>query len=180
MTQASPTDPRQVVVALFEDRRFAEQAVRDLQREGFERDRISVLLRHDEADVSAEEMVELDREANEEGTGIAVGSTVGGLAGLLGGLAMFSIPGIGPLLGIGVLATTIGGAALGAAAGERFAADHDWTLPEENAERYRAAVEAGGVVLAVDTRTAEEVTRARQALAEHGAEEVEVRPKGSA
>jgi len=177
MDQSLPIESRQVVVALFDDRRFAEQAVRDLQREGFERDRISVLLRHNEADVSARELVEIDREANEEGTGIAVGSTVGGLAGLLGGLAMFSIPGIGPLLGIGVLATTVGGAALGAAAGERFAADHDWVLPEENAQRYRTAVESGSVVMAVETRSPEEVIRARQALAEHGAEEVEVRPR---
>ena len=177
MNQSLPGDPRQVVVALFDDRRFAEQAVRDLQREGFERGQISVLMRHDDSDVSAEELIEFDREANEDGTGVAVGSTVGGLAGLLGGLAMFSIPGIGPLLGIGVLVTTVGGAALGAAAGQRFAADHDWVLPERHTERYRAAVESGSVVLAVDTQTPEEVKRAREVLAEHGAEEVEVRPR---
>lgn len=177
MAESASSGFRQVVVALFDDRRFAEQAVRDLQREGFSRDRISVLLRNSDTDVSAAEMIEIDREADEEGTGVAVGSTVGGLAGLLGGLAMFSIPGVGPLLGIGVLATTIGGAALGAAAGERFAADHDWTLPEEHAQRFRAAVETGRVVLAVETRSAEEAVRAREALAEHGAEEVQVQPR---
>lgn len=169
----APNQP-QLVLAIFADRARAETAVRALHERGFAADRISVLLRHDEVEISPEQAVALDREAESLSTTVALGSTVGGLAGLLGGLAVFSIPGIGPLLGVGVLATTIGGAALGAYAGERATHFQELGVPAERSERYSTALESGSVVLAVSAHSADEVMRAREVLALQQAEEIDV------
>ena len=171
-----PQDPEQpqVVLAIFDDRARAEAAVQALSERGITRDQLSVLFRHDDVNITSEEMVALDREAEATGTAVAFGGTVGGLAGLLGGLAVFSIPGIGPFLGVGVLATTIGGAALGAAAGERATHFKEFGMPDERSSRYGQALETGSVVLAVSARNAEEVMAAREALALQQADEIDV------
>jgi hypothetical protein len=51
------------------------------------------------------------------GTGAGVGATVGGVVGILTGLGIMAIPGIGPLVAAGWLATTLAGAGAGAVAG---------------------------------------------------------------
>lgn len=180
MDRSDVTGPQQpqLVLAIFETRDRAEAAVLALQQRGFSADDISVLLRHDEPEISPQTMVELDREAEATSTTVAIGSTVGGLAGLLGGLALFSIPGIGPLLGAGVLATTIGGAALGAAAGERATHFKELGVPEERSQRYGSALASGNVVLAVSARNADEVMRAREVLTAQQAQEIDVHPQG--
>jgi hypothetical protein len=50
-------------------------------------------------------------------TGATVGAVVGGGAGLLAGLGLLAIPGLGPVVAVGWLATTVAGAAAGAGAG---------------------------------------------------------------
>lgn len=171
---ANTSNQPQLVLAIFDDRAHAETAVRALHERGFVPDNISVLLRHDDVTISPEEAVALDREAESTSTAVAFGSTVGGLAGLLGGLAAFSIPGVGLLLGAGVLATTIGGAALGAMAGERATHFKELGVPEDRSERYGTALESGSVVLAVSAHSADEVMQAREVLALHQAAEIDV------
>lgn len=173
------TEP-QVVLAIFDDRGHAEAAVRELQARGIPNERLSVLARHDDTTITPEQMVELDREAEATGTAVALGGTVGGLAGLLGGLAVFSIPGIGPLLGAGVLATTIGGAALGAAAGERATHFRELGLPDDRSTRYGTALESGSVIVAVHAQGADDVMVARETLALHKADEIDVQPARAA
>lgn len=170
---------RQLVLAIFSERQRAESALRALQQTGLSSDQISVLFRHDDASVTPEEAVAIDREAEATGTAVAFGGTVGGLAGLLGGIAMFSIPGLGPLFGVGVLATTLGGAALGSAAGERAVHFGQLGLPEERHGRYGTAVESGETVVAVAANNAQEVMRSREVLALEQADEIDVLPQQS-
>src|SRR5947207_15108738 len=54
-----------------------------------------------------------DDRAEAAGAGAGVGATVGGVAGLLAGLGMMAIPGIGPVVAAGWLASTLAGAAAG-------------------------------------------------------------------
>jgi hypothetical protein len=172
-------DERQLVLAIFSERQRAESALRALQQTGLNNDQISVLFRHDDASITPEEAVAIDREAEATGTAVAFGGTVGGLAGLLGGIAMFSIPGLGPLFGVGVLAATLGGAALGSAAGERAVHFGHLGLPEERHGRYGTAVEAGETVVAVSANNAQEVMRSREVLALEQADEIDVLPQQS-
>ena len=175
--RAPAADEPQTIMAIFSERGRAEAAIQALRQRGIPQDRISLLVRHDDVAVTPEEAVAIDRDAESAGTAVAVGSTVGGLAGLLGGLAMFSIPGIGPFLGVGVLATTIGGAALGSAAGERAYEFGHLGLAEERSKRYGSALEVGEIVLAVVADTAAEVMTSREVLAQQQADEIDVLPR---
>lgn len=170
-----PNQP-QLVMAIFTEQKRAEAAVQALLQQGFSNDQLSVLLRHDDVTISPAEAVAMDREAEATGTAVAFGGTVGGLAGLLGGLAMFSIPGLGPLFGVGVLATTLGGAALGSAAGERAVHFGHIGVPDERSGRYSTALEAGEVVLAVSAADAQQVMKSREVLALQQADEIDVFP----
>ena len=175
LDQVRTTEP-QLVLATFTSQQQAGAAIHALRGRGVPEQNISVVVRHDTPEVSAEEMAALDREADATGTDVAVGGMAGGLAGFVAGLALFSIPGLGPFLGIGVLAGTLGGAALGSAVGERAAHFTSLGLPNERAEHYRTALGAGHTVVAITAPDAEAVMVAREVLAEHGADEIDVHP----
>jgi hypothetical protein len=164
----------QTVFAIFREREEAGAAIGALQQQGFPPEQISAALRHDQAEVTPEEIEIIDQEAEATGAGVAVGGTAGGLVGFLGGLALSAIPGIGPFFGLGVLVTTLGGAAVGSALGERLAELGQLGVPEERTHRYGEALEAGHVMVAVSANDADEVIRAREALALHHADEIEV------
>jgi hypothetical protein len=174
MNMTPPTDQPQHVVALFDDRARAGTAIEALQAQGIAPERISVALQQDQAETTPEEIKAIEREAEQTGTGVAVGSTASGLAGLLGGLALTAIPGLGPFVGVGVLVSTLGGAALGSALGERIAQLGTLGVPEERLQRYGTALEAGRVMVAVSAQDADEVIRIREALAVHNADGIEV------
>ena len=173
--QARLSEP-QIVLATFENHEQAGTAVQALRGRGIPEANISVAVRHDPLEVSAEEMAELDKEAEDTGTDVAVGSAAGGLAGFVAGLALFSIPGFGQFLGLGVLAATLGGAAIGSAAGERLAHFTALGVPEDRAERYGEALGAGHVVVAITAPDAQTVMVAREVLGEHEADEIDVHP----
>ena len=166
----------QIVLATFMDPERAGAAVNALRAQGVAEENISVAVRHDARDISAEEMAAIDREAEAVGTDVAVGSVAGGLAGFVAGLALFSIPGLGPFLGVGVLAGTLGGAALGSAVGERASHFTALGVPQERADLYHGALAAGHVVVALTTNDRETVMLAREALTLNGAEEIDVHP----
>jgi hypothetical protein len=58
-----------------------------------------------------------DHAADDAGKGATTGGLIGGAGGLLAGLGMLAIPGLGPVVAAGWLASTAVGAAIGAAAG---------------------------------------------------------------
>jgi hypothetical protein len=176
-SDVTPTRP-QLVLATFDERTPAAAAVNSLRERGVPDASISVVVRHDTPEISAEEMAALDKQADAIGTDVAVGSMAGGVAGFLTGLALFSIPGLGPFLGIGVLAGTLGGAALGSALGDRVAHLSTLGIPEERASRYHTALESGHVVVAITAPDAQTVMIAREILASNGAEEIDVHPYG--
>ena len=175
LDQVKPTEP-QLVLAAFDEQTRAGTAVHALRARGVPEENISVVVRHDQPEISAEEMAALEEEAEATGTDVAVGSMAGGLAGFVAGLALFSIPGLGPFLGIGVLVSTLGGAALGSAMGERMAHLTQLGVPHERAEFYHTALEAGHVVVAVTAPDAEAVMVAREVLTINGATEIDVHP----
>src|SRR5215207_5020166 len=103
------------VVGLFEKRSQAEAAIRELRQSGFISDQIGLAM-HD----SDQQQVDNDgKGATESATaeGATVGALTGGVVGsLVGLLGFFLLPGSGPILVGGVLASLVG-AGLGAATG---------------------------------------------------------------
>lgn len=112
----------------------------------------------------------------EEGaaTGAVAGGTVGGFIGLLQALAALSIPGIGPVLAGGTVATilmnTLAGGAIGAATGGLVGALAGLGIPEEQARIYNDRLSQGHYLLIVEG-SVYEIERAEGILTGRGIQE---------
>jgi hypothetical protein len=107
-------------------------------------------------------------------TGAVTGGTVGGFIGLLQALAALSIPGIGPVLVGGTVATillnTLAGGAIGAAAGGLVGALAGLGIPEERATIYNERLSRGHYLLIVEG-SVYEIERAEEILTGRGIQE---------
>jgi uncharacterized protein (TIGR02271 family) len=155
------------VVGLFRKTIAAERAIRDLKDAGFTDQQIGVLMRDkDEARRVAEQTGTKAGEA--AAAGAITGGALGGLVGVLAGIGALVIPGIGPIVAGGALASTLAGAGIGAAAGGLLGALVGLGIPEEEARYYELGLQEGGILVSVDagSRTVE----ARDILVRAGAE----------
>jgi uncharacterized membrane protein len=91
-----------------------------------------------------------------EGAGIGAG--VGGAAGLLAGLGLLAIPGIGPVVAAGWLASTAAGAVAGAAAGGLVGSFTSAGVDEDEAHYHAETVRRGGSVVSVKAADAHAAT----------------------
>jgi hypothetical protein len=139
------------VIALFEFEDEANRAADNLVGEGFSRDSINIIVGHDLS--HPEDYVEAKDDAGGKivgsvGKGLAVGGGVGVLAG---GLSSLLLPGVGPFIFAGALATMLTGAGLGASVGGVMATLMQAGVDESNARLFESALRHGGVVLALRT-----------------------------
>jgi uncharacterized protein (TIGR02271 family) len=139
------------VVGLFRHQPDAERAIRELRDAGFADDQIGVLMR--DRDRQQELAKGTGSKAGEgAATGAVSGGVVGGVLGLLAGIGALAIPGIGPIVAGGALASTLAGAGIGAAAGGLIGALVGMGVPEEEARYYDQAVREGGILVTVYAR----------------------------
>lgn len=93
------------------------------------------------------------------GKGAAAGGALGAGAGVLAGLGMLAIPGLGPVVAAGWLASTAVGAAVGAAAGGAtgglLGALKEAGHGDDDAHVYAEGVRRGGTLVSVKTTDAE-------------------------
>jgi hypothetical protein len=174
-TPARDLRGRAVIAGLFTDRDEAVAAIEDIKAAGFRPEDVGVAMR----DRTAQgELVEDTGTKAAEGAaaGAVGGGALGALVGFLVGLGALAIPGIGPVVAGGALATAFGlaggtavaGAGIGAAAGGIVGALVGMGIPEEEARYFEAGFRAGGVLVTVNGRD-----RAPEALAileRHGAD----------
>ena len=130
------------VTHLYDDYAQAQNAVRDLEAAGFSAGDVSIVSRY-------RDNGELVDEASGAATGASVGALAGAGTGLLTALGVIAIPGLGPLVAAGVLATTLAGTAAGAAAGGLLGALTDYGVSEEDAHVYSEGVRRGGTLVTV-------------------------------
>ena len=157
------------VVGLFAHRAAAEAAIRDLQEAGFPPDRIGVAMqeRVEQGDL-------LEGVGGEPAEGAAKGAVSGGLAGgLLGLLSSLLIPGVGPVVVGGVLASTLTGAGIGAATGGLLGVLIALGVPDGDARHFDSGLRSGGALVTVDAGA-----RTPEALAILGSHEVDLGPGG--
>jgi hypothetical protein len=144
------------VVGMFTNRPDAEAAIRELKAAGFGDDRIGVALQDREEPGDLRDRIEASgREAaGSAAKGAVSGGLVGGLIGLLGSLL---IPGVGPIVVGGVLASTLTGAGIGAATGGIIGALVALGVPEADARHFDEGLRSGRTLVTVDAgaRTAE-------------------------
>ena len=147
----------ETVVALFSGYADADRAVDTLIQRGFDRSTVGVVA--SEATVTSHNGVVTEAPVDLVG-GTSDGAVLGGLAGLLVGVAALVIPGVGPLFVAGALASvvtsTLAGATVGAVTGGLLGALTDLGLPEADAKLYSEGVNAGGVIVTVNTDRGDE------------------------
>jgi uncharacterized protein (TIGR02271 family) len=134
------------VVGLFTDRTDAENAIRQLRDAGFTEKQIGLAMRDRD-----EQRTLIEDTGTTAAEGAAVGAVSGGvLGGLIGLLGSLLIPGIGPIVAGGVLASTLAGAGIGAAAGGIIGALMGLGVPEADAQHFDRGFRSGGVIVTVD------------------------------
>ncbi|NEQ19581.1 MAG: DUF1269 domain-containing protein [Microcoleus sp. SIO2G3] len=165
-------------VGVFSSRREAEYALTELRDAGFPMNKISIIARDAdrEGDIAGVETQKRVGNKADEGaaTGAVTGATLGGITGLLVGLGTLAIPGVGPILLAGEVATTLAttavGAGIGAATGGLLGALIGLGIPEERAKVYNDRVSRGDYLVIVDG-TDDEIRRAETVLTNQGIQE---------
>jgi len=170
-------------VGVFSSRQEAEQALNQLNHSGFPMDKVSVIARDADRqdDIAGVDVSDLRfaaalryRVGNKADEGAAsgalTGGTLGGITGLLVGVGALAIPGVGPVVLAGevatALATTLAGTAIGAAAGGLLGALIGLGIPEERAKVYSDRVSKGDYLVIIKG-TDDDIARAEAILNSH-------------
>lgn len=168
-----------MVLGIFSMDDDAAEAIRELNRDGYDPKDISIMMRDNQGVVT--------ESGSRVGEGLVSGATTGGIIGALAGLAIgvgaIVIPGVGgflvggPLavaLGItGAAATTVTGAVTGVVAGGIVGALIGLGIPEEEARSYEESINRGGILVAVPAREGEE-QEAADVLDEYHADQIKI------
>jgi hypothetical protein len=166
------------VVGLFKNQAEAGAAIRDLKAEGFTNEQIGVATqdrseRGEDRTKAAADEDQLGKIAEETATGMAEGAAVGALTGgvvggLVGLIGSLLIPGLGPVVVGGVLASTLMGLGIGAATGGLIGALVGMGVPEEDAKYFDARFREGGTLVTVNAESS--TPEALAILQRHGAD----------
>jgi hypothetical protein len=165
------------VAGVFRSRERAEHAAVDLRQAGL----LSINLLIPGATASQVYAVPTT-ETEQPGMGKAVGGVLGGALGMAAGMelgavvATILIPGVGPVLAVGIAAAAIlgvGGVVGGAAAGAALEKDSTTGLPADELFVYKAALKQGRSVIFVEARDDDEAAQADAVLANAGAESID-------
>jgi uncharacterized membrane protein len=168
------------LLGIFSQRMSAENAIAELERDGFNPRDISLIMK----DQTTGQTVTHQGGSNmAEGavSGAATGGVLGALAGLLVGVGAIAIPGIGALLVAGPLtgiaAATVSGAVTGVVAGGLVGGLIGLGIPEEEAKVIEGRIREGGILVAVPVLMEEEA-KVRQVFQNFGADMVRVISQG--
>jgi uncharacterized protein (TIGR02271 family) len=139
---------------LYKDYDTGARVVAELERAGIPDNDISIIANNESGWFDREGSKKIDRDADgtddrAEGAaaGAGIGATLGGLTGLLAGLGMLAIPGIGPVVAVGWLASTAAMAVAGGAAGGLIGALTQSGVSEDEAHAYAEGVRRGGTLV---------------------------------
>jgi hypothetical protein len=152
------------VIGVFRDYNEAEAVLNDFVNHGFTRENIS-LITSDRTGPTA------SAESHDATAKTGAGAAIGGVAGLVVGLAALAIPGIGPIVAAGPLAAALTGAGVGAAEGGMIGALTQAGVPRAHATSYADAVKEGGTIVAIRVDS-EQVDSAKSILNRHGAVDI--------
>lgn len=139
------------VVGVYETEQEAIIAIEDLVKQGYEKQDICVIgkdlknVNHiaDETGAVAEETA---------ATGALTGGTLGGITGLLVGVGALAIPGVGPIIAAGPIASSLIGAVAGAGLGGLTGALIGLGIPDHEAEYYGNSVKEGKILVLTKNR----------------------------
>jgi uncharacterized membrane protein len=139
------------VVGVYDTEQEAIIAIEDLVKQGYDKQDICVIGKDlknvnyiaDETGTVAEETA---------ATGALAGGTLGGLTGLLVGVGALAIPGVGPIIAAGPIASSLIGAVAGAGLGGLTGALIAIGIPDDEAENYGKSVKEGKILVLTKNR----------------------------
>lgn len=156
------------VIGVVPNEAVAGQLVGNLRLQGFEQDAISLIM------VERERENELAANDEEAGEGVsevagntAKGAAAGGVLGVLAGLGTLALPGIGPVIGTGVLLAMFGG--MGGAIGGLLGLYASENVASQVIERYGMALQEGQAVVSVAVPDQEAAQRVEELFRTAGA-----------
>lgn len=167
------------IVGIFNSFADAKRAAAILRSFDIAQTNITVLSPHTpEAEIEAQVPT---TDTEQPGMGSAVGGAVGAALGVAGGLeagavASLLIPGVGPVLALGLIGAAIfgaGGAAAGALAGNALEKGIAEGVPKDELFVYEDALRRGRSVVLAFAENEQTAERARAALTHSGAESVD-------
>ncbi|MDR4480716.1 MAG: hypothetical protein R3B37_13365 [Nitrospira sp.] len=176
----SPLDHRsqrmvgRLVVGVLPDMDSAKQSLRTLRSHGIAEERIGLAMRHADA-APDDRQPDPSPTAEEAANGAVGGGLIGGFVGLLAATGLVVIPGLGPVLAGGALASVLGatgasvvaGAGVGAVTGGLVGGLVSINVPETAARAYDEAVRQGHILITV--KAEEDAASIRDLLEQHGA-----------
>lgn len=164
-SEDSETTDKTAIVALYNTHAEAEEAIRDLQKSGYDMRKLSIVGKDYQKE---EEVVGYYTTGDRMKSWGATGAFWGGLWSLMFGSAFFLIPGIGPLLAAGPIVGWIIGALEGAAVigglSALGAGLFSIGIPKDSIIEYETEIKAGKYVV-IAHGTAEEVSKTKDTLA---------------
>jgi len=159
------------VLGIYPSQTDLELALNSLKAAGFRNTDISVLVQENlgTKDFSHEKSTKAPEGA---AAGAGTGAVIGGILGWLVGIGLIAIPGLGPLIAAGPIVAALAGVGAVGAVGGVAGALAGMGIPEYEAKRYEGRVKKGGALLSVHCDDSEWVKRAKQVLADTGAEDI--------
>ncbi|MBD8034364.1 MULTISPECIES: general stress protein [Solibacillus] len=139
-------------VGYYDTEQEAIAAIEDLKRQGYRSEDISIISKSktDIDHVSTETGADV---AGGAAAGLAAGGALGGIGGILLGLGALAIPGVGPIVAAGPIATGLTGLAAGGSIGGLAGAFVGMGISAEEADRYDEEFKAGKILVIVDEDT---------------------------
>lgn len=155
---------KSTVIAVYSTHATAEEAIKELEKAGFDMKQLSVIARDYHTDEHVIGYYNLGDRAKAWGK---TGAFWGGLWGMLLGSAFFWVPGLGPLLVAGPFISAIVGGVEGAALVGGLSAVGgalaSLGIPKDSVVRYETALRFGKVVL-ITYGTSDDAIRAKAIL----------------
>jgi hypothetical protein len=152
------------VVAVFETSADAHHAVADLERRGWRPNQVSLVARGEQAGPGATEPM---RQGDRMEKSAAIGGAAGAAIGLLASSALLMVPGIGPVIFAGALASGITGGLVGSIVG----AMSGWGIREDHLKNFEKDIR-DGKALVILTGNPRELAEGRETLEDLRAEKV--------
>ncbi len=171
----------EVVTGVFKSRDNAEKAVNQLRSLGIPDQRLGIIAPGSASADTIEKGVPVT-DTEDPGMGRAMGAAVGGAMGAAGGatlglaVATLAVPGIGPVIALGMVgAALLGmvGAAAGSAVGDTVEEELGEGIPHEDVYLYEDALRHGNSVVIAYADDGEQEDRAKEVLNNSGAEDID-------
>lgn len=137
------------VVGVYENEQEAIIAIEGLKQQGYSTGEISILSKEKDVLTDLEEVTGSKAMKGME-AGVVTGGALGSGFGLIAGIVGFAIPGFGPILAAGPIATALAGGLAGVGIGGIAGTLVGLGISDEVAEQYESDVREGKILVLVD------------------------------